>query len=222
MSGDDEGAVKVWDVRKQGCVAEYDEHADYIAALTTCEQHDEIVAVSGDGTVSVMDWRGKEIELSYQLDDEPLCVSIIKGGTRVVCGTQEGTLGIYSWAKWEDVSDRMLGHPASVDCIVKLGEDTVVTGSSDGMIRLVDILPHRIRGVLGEHEGFPVESLALSGESFGCGHQYDDLLIHEPPGDAEIVASCSHDKMIKFWNVKGLGNASVCFTDGKNDMGSLD
>jgi WD40 repeat protein len=162
-SGDDDGVVKVWDVRTQRCVAEYDEHADYVSTIRTCEQHNELVAASGDGTLSIMDWRNKKIELSYQLEDEPLSLAIIKRGTRVVCGTQEGALGIYTWGKWDDVTDRMLGHPASVDCIIKLGEDTVVTGSSDGFIRLVDILPHRIRGVLGEHQGFPIEALELSG-----------------------------------------------------------
>eukprot|EP00038_Savillea_parva_P003202 m.122323 g.122323 ORF g.122323 m.122323 type:complete len:313 (-) comp11103_c0_seq4:147-1085(-) len=189
-TGDDEGVVKVWDIRSQQCVAEYDEHADYIAQLTTTEHHAELLAASGDGTLSIMDWRSKDIELSYQLEDEPLCLTVIKGGSRVVCGTQEGTMGLYTWGKWEDVSDRMVGHPASVDCVVKLGEDTVATGSSDGMVRLVDIMPHRIRGVLGEHDGFPVEALALS-------------------GDGELLASCSHDQAIKFWNVKGLGDSSA-------------
>jgi len=64
----------------------------------------------------------------YQLEDEPLCVAIIKGGTKVVCGTQEGSLGIYAWGAWDDVQDRMLGHPTSVDTIVKLSEDTVCCG----------------------------------------------------------------------------------------------
>ena len=41
----------------------------------------------------------------------------------------------------------------------------VVTGASDGVIRLVDILPHRIRGVIGEHDGFPIEALELSGDA---------------------------------------------------------
>ena len=126
-TGDDSGTVKLWDLRTRGCVVEYEEHADFISGLATSEHRpDTLVASSGDGTLSVMEWRKKDgIELSYQLEDEPLCLAIVKGGSKVVCGTQEGTLGIYAWGAWEDVQDRMLGHPTSVDTITKLSEDTV-------------------------------------------------------------------------------------------------
>lgn len=54
------------------------------------------------------------------------------------------------------------GHPASVDALVAFDEDSVVTGSQDGLIRLISILPNRMLGVLGEHGDLPVESLAVS------------------------------------------------------------
>jgi WD repeat-containing protein 55 len=71
-------------------------------------------------------------------------------------GTQEGVLNIYNWDEWGDLNDRMLGrserviihvavcdwdvgvgagHPQSIDSIVKIDEDTIATGSSDGLIR---------------------------------------------------------------------------------------
>ncbi len=33
------------------------------------------------------------------------------------------------------MSDRFPGHPDSVEAILKIDEDTVLTGSSDGLIR---------------------------------------------------------------------------------------
>ena len=41
-------------------------------------------------------------------------------------------------------------------------EDTVLTGSQDGLIRVISILPNQMLGVVGEHGDFPVENLALS------------------------------------------------------------
>ncbi len=41
-------------------------------------------------------------------------------------------------------------------------EDTVLTGSQDGLIRIISILPNSMLGVVGEHGDFPVETLALS------------------------------------------------------------
>lgn len=49
-------------------------------------------------------------------------------------------------------------------------EDTVLTGSQDGLIRIISILPNRMLGVVGEHGDFPVEALALSHDR--CVHCY--------------------------------------------------
>lgn len=47
---------------------------------------------------------------------------------------------------------------------------------------MVEILPNKVIGVLGNHDGFPIERLGLS-------------------RDSSILGSCSHDSTIKFWNV---------------------
>ena len=36
-------------------------------------------------------------------------------------------------------------------------DDLILTGSSDGLIRLVNIQPHKLVGVLGDHGDFPVK-----------------------------------------------------------------
>merc|ERR1712217_606707 len=64
------------------------------------------------------------------------------------------------------MGDRIRGHPMSVDAMVKLTEDGILTGSSDGRIRTVAVhskeLGSSILGTLGEHSDSPIESLALS------------------------------------------------------------
>lgn len=35
----------------------------------------------------------------------------------------------------------------------------MVTGSSDGIVRVVSIQPNRVLGVLGDHDDFPVEGM---------------------------------------------------------------
>ena len=57
---------------------------------------------------------------------------------------QSGTVGIFSWGDFGDVSDRLLGHPESVDAMAAISEDVIVTGSSDGMIRVVGIHPNKV------------------------------------------------------------------------------
>ena len=56
----------------------------------------------------------------------------------------------------------------------------MLTGSSDGLVRAVQLLPNRLLGVLGGHDGFPVEALGWS-------------------AGRKMVGSISHDEYIRLW-----------------------
>ena len=70
----------------------------------------------------------------------------MKRGRKVVCGSQEGVLDIFDYSDIEDISDRFPGHPSSVDALLPLDDDIVMTGSSDGVIRIISILPNKMLG----------------------------------------------------------------------------
>merc|ERR1712232_258985 len=129
-----------------------------------------VCVTSGDGTFAAYDTRinGTKglIAMSDFLEDEYLSLAIVKDGKKVVCGSQTGPLAIFSWGDFGDMKDRIKGHPMSVDCMAKVSEDGILTGCSDGIIRVVSVhskkLGNGVIGVLGEHGDFPVECLAVS------------------------------------------------------------
>jgi len=88
---------------------------------------------------------------------------------------------------WGWPTDSFSGHPESIDAIIVLNDDMICTGSCDGLIRVVGIHPNKLLGVIGEHENFPIERLDLS-------------------PNKELLASCSHDNSIKFWNMSCFWN----------------
>lgn len=242
VTGDDSGAVRVWDPRMldnstnrsagsgsfptsdrlpQGCVASWKEHDDYVSAIQNTPDNEEttILATSADGTLSVYDLRmaaaaAKQPRASQKVpgmvrrsdfqDDELLSLCLIKNGRKVLCGTTEGVLAIFSFGCWGDVSDRFPGHPSSIDAILKVDEDTVLTGSSDGFIRVVSIQPDMLIGVLGDnHEGFPIEKL-----------QYSANQTH--------VGSVTHDNYIRLWDASVLReddqDLDGCDVDEEHDV----
>ncbi|THU50651.1 hypothetical protein C4D60_Mb06t22520 [Musa balbisiana] len=135
--------------------------------------------ISGDGTLSVCSLQKNKIQSQSEFsEDELLSLVIMKNGRKVICGTQTGTLLLYSWGHFKDCSDRFLGHPMSIDTLLKLDEDTLISGSEDGVIRLVGILPNRIIQPLAEHSEYPIERLAFS-------------------NDRKFLGSISHDQMLK-------------------------
>ncbi len=185
-SGGDDGSLKLWDIRTQACVHQFKEHDDYISDITCNADGSRLVTVGGDGRLAVYNvWQNKLVARSDILDDELLSVCIIKGGQKVLCGTQDGVLGIFSWGDFGDWNDRMVGHPESVQTMLKLDEDTVFTGSSDGLIRIVQILPHKLLGIIGDHDEFPVERIQYS-------------------YDKNYLCSCSHDNLLRFWDISFL------------------
>nr|CCA14958.1 conserved hypothetical protein [Albugo laibachii Nc14] len=185
-SGDDAGCIKLWDMRQHRRIVEWKEHTDYISNFACNDAQDHILATSGDGRLSAYDLRKHTLAgKSDELEDELLSVCIIKNGRKVVCGSQDGVLVIFSWDTWGDMSDRFPGHPDSVETMLKVDEDTILTGSCDGIIRIVQIFPNKLLGLLGDHEDFPVEVIKLS-------------------PNKQLLGSVSHVNKVHFWDTTFL------------------
>ncbi|KAH9474817.1 WD repeat-containing protein JIP5 [Psilocybe cubensis] len=122
-----------------------------------------------------MDIRSKKpepIAQSEDQEDELLSIVSIRGGSKFVVGTQLGILSIFNRSSgWGDCVDRIPGHPMSVDALCALPPDipgvdttsTILTGSSDGMVRAVQILPTKLLGVVADHGEWPIERISVGG-----------------------------------------------------------
>jgi hypothetical protein len=258
VTGDDEGVIRIWDVRTcgnasssapatafdncmslpKGCISSFHEHEDVISSFQVDAECHTLLAASSDGVLSVFDLRkgggdGKQAAIksgpaskmepvklhpdtvqgpfrlhrrSDNQEDELLSMCLMKRGKKVVCGTHQGVLNFWSWGTWGDISDRFPGHPLSIDALLKVDEDTLLTGSSDGVVRVLQIQPDQLLGVLGDHGGFPVEKLR-----FGTGKK--------------VVGSLSHDSLIRLWSASIFSDDNDDDDDNDDnddDMGGMD
>jgi len=162
----------------------FDAHHDYVSDITFASDDNKLLATSGDGTLSVFNLRRNKVHSQSEFsEDELLSVVIMKNGRKVVCGSQTGTLLLYSWGCFKDCSDRFIGlSPNSIDALLKLDEDRIITGSENGLISLVGILPNKIIKPIAEHSEYPVERLAFS-------------------HDRKFLGSIAHDQMLKLWDL---------------------
>jgi WD repeat-containing protein 55 len=126
---------------------------------------------------------------SDQAESELTSVLIVHGGAALLTGTQDGSLGFYQPEDCSELSGRFTGHPEAVECLWKIDEGTVLTGCSDGLIRVVSLHPNKILGVIGDHEDFPVEGLCAS-------------------RDGNLLGSFAHDEVVRLWDVSGCVGAS--------------
>ncbi|GJE93403.1 WD40 repeat-like protein [Phanerochaete sordida] len=196
-TGDDDGVVKLWDPRQPEAIRAYTHHFDFISDFLWLEDKKHLVCTSGDGTLSVLDVRSKKTEpfaQSEDQEDELLSVVAIKGGQKLVVGTQLGILSVFNRRSgYGDCVDRIPGHPHSIDALCTIpshypnAQSTILTGSSDGFLRAVQILPTKLIGVVADHGDFPVERIAI-----------------DRGGEGRWVASSGHDETLKLTDLKEI------------------
>jgi hypothetical protein len=77
-----------------------------------------------------------------------------------------------------------------VDALVAFDEDTLISGSSDGALRVLSLQPNKLLGIAGEYrDGTPVERLALG-------------------WDHRVAASTSHEAAVRLWDLACLHDDS--------------
>ncbi len=199
-TGDDDGCVKVWDSRQKDSVMSWKLHEDFVSGFCYHEDSKTLLSVAGDACLSVYDIRKQSNNVKSDAQEaELLSVACIKNGRKVVCGTDDGVMLFFSWGQWGDCSDRYPGHPESVDSILKIDESTVLTGSSDGLIRVLSIHPNKILGVIGNHEDFPVEGLQKS-------------------HNGTVLGSYSHDNIVRLWDISMFADDEDENLDGDDSI----
>ncbi|KIM41626.1 hypothetical protein M413DRAFT_71725 [Hebeloma cylindrosporum] len=247
-TGDDDGTVKLWDPRQRESVQTYTQHFDYISDFLWLYDKRQLVATSGDGTLSVMDVRSKKavpVAHSEDQEDELLSIVSIKGSSKFIVGTQLGILSVFNRSSgWGDCVDRIPGHPLSVDALCALPSglpnvdtaSTILTGSSDGYVRAVQILPTKLLGVVADHGEWPIERISIGGghgqlsldtkdsHSTKIGDKSMEVDQEEAFGanDAERrwwVGSVGHEEVLRLTDLEGFFRDNENNQDGKGRLG---
>ncbi|KHN32294.1 WD repeat-containing protein 55 [Glycine soja] len=140
----------------------------------------------------------------------------IKNGRKVVCGSQTGIILLYSWGCFKDCSDQFTDLSSnSIDAMLKLNEDRIITGSENRIINLVGILPNRVIQPIAEHSEYPVEGLAFSHDRKFLGSiAYDQML--------KIFLLCSYGTWIIYCKVQETKTNSSGVIDSDDDEMDLD
>jgi WD repeat-containing protein 55 len=179
--------------KNQGCVMKFDEHEGSIMDMKINDAGNMLLSASNDGHLGVFDLRmSKLYAMSDNFEEDLTSLVITKYQKKVLVATSEGTINVFSWDWFGDCNDRIVGHPGSIDTMIKYDEDTVITGSEDGLIRAVSVLPNKIVAILAdptdqdESEIFHIQKVALS-------------------HDKCLLASISLDDIVKIIDVSHLG-----------------
>ncbi|XP_031840230.1 WD repeat-containing protein 55 homolog [Nomia melanderi] len=185
-TGDDDGVVKLWDLRQAGNVPVFSikKMEDYVSSIITNREGKYLVCGSGDGSLTTFNILGKKLHVqSEEYDEELTCLGLFKNETKILVGTSKGKMYIYNWGEFGLHSDEFPSvTKKAINCMVPITENVVITGGEDGMLRATSLFPRNNLGIVGQHT-FCIEATDIN-------------------SDGTLIASSSHNNDIKFWNVQ--------------------
>ncbi|XP_026487768.1 WD repeat-containing protein 55 homolog isoform X1 [Vanessa tameamea] len=182
VTGDDCGTVKLWDMRKQNPIFSLKIGEDYISDMITNEAQKYLVCAGGDGMLTSIDLKGSKIYTSSeQYESELTCMGLFRSESKLLVGSSVGKFYLFNWKEFGLHSDEYVGQKHSIQCMIPITQNIVVSSGEDGILRAAHMFPQRQLGIVGQHS-LPVEALDIS-------------------HDGQYIASCSHDNDVKFWNI---------------------
>lgn len=194
-SADEDGEIKIWDLKSGKCVMDVHEQDETITNLKYESGSGLLLTSCYDGTLGVYDLKKpnhseqKVYAISDTVNEDLLGLELVKNNKFVLTSSNQGTLFIFKWDYWTDCVDIIRGHKASVDSILKIDENTVLTGGEDGYLRAVSVYPNQIIQIIGKHSEddqlFPIFKVAKS----RC---------------SQFIATTSNDSSIKFYEIQDL------------------
>ncbi|KAK7077269.1 WD domain repeat-containing protein 55 [Halocaridina rubra] len=188
-TGDDDGTVKLWDLRKKKSIFNFKCGEQTVYGLLGDKKY--LAASLCDGSLAGFNIRAKRLEAQSEMyNSELTSMALVRDNSRLVVGSGDGCMYIFNWGEFGFHIDRFAGHPGQINCSIPIGDRMLITGCEDGNIRAVHMYAHRYVGVVGQHKRFGVENMSVS-------------------FDADFLVSCAMDDVIRFWNINYLYDVEV-------------
>ncbi|XP_050077591.1 WD repeat-containing protein 55 homolog [Anopheles maculipalpis] len=183
-TGDDDGEVKLWDVRQRDAVFGLRPVEDFISCiLSNGQQQKYLLMTSGDGLLTTINIAQRKMYVQSEPYEEELnCMGTFKRESKLVVGTSKGNYYTFNWGQFAYHCDAFTGPKASANRMVPITEQIAVMAGEDGIIRAMHLVPGRVLGIVGQHS-MAIDTMDIS-------------------GSGELIATSSHDNDVRFWNIK--------------------
>ncbi|XP_052894658.1 WD repeat-containing protein 55 homolog [Anopheles moucheti] len=202
-TGDDDGTVKLWDLRQKDAVFSLRPVEDFISSiLANGVQQKFLLMTSGDGLLTTINIAQRKMYVQSEPYEEELnCLGTFKRESKLVVGTSKGNYYTFNWGQFAYHCDAFTGPKASANRMVPITEQIAVMAGEDGIIRAMHLVPGRVLGIVGQH-AMAIDTLDIS-------------------GSGELIATSSHDNDVRFWNIKYFEDFDGIKYNSKPDQRTL-
>ncbi|KAH1219935.1 WD repeat-containing protein 55 [Glycine max] len=170
LTGSPDCSILAIDVETGSTIARVDNaHESAVNRLINLTES-TVASGDDDGCIKVWDTRERSCCNSFNVHEDYISDITFASDAMKLLATSD---------RFTDLSSN------SIDAMLKLDEDRIITGSENGIINLVGILPNRVIQPIAEHSEYPVECLAFS-------------------HDRKFLGSIAHDQMLKLWDLDNI------------------
>lgn len=135
-SGDDEGSVKLWDVRANKCVMEDRGFDDYVSDFFIDPEERTLVAASGEGVIQSFNLRSRKQDVMSEVyEGEITSFGLVHHDSKMVAGCGDGKLYMFNLDRYGLHTADFGGHPDAINDLVAVTDNIVITACEDGTIR---------------------------------------------------------------------------------------
>lgn len=177
--------VRLWDLRlpQDKAILSVKKNNDFISDIITNEDKQYLACSCGDGSLTTIDLKNRQFHMqSEEYEEEFTCLGLFRSETKLLAGSSKGKLYLFNWNEFGYHSDMFPNVKTTINTMIPITEDIVVTACEDGNLRATQLFPHKNLGIVGQH-GLSIESIDIS-------------------NNGEFIASASLENDVKFWNIK--------------------
>ncbi|PAA51447.1 hypothetical protein BOX15_Mlig025974g2 [Macrostomum lignano] len=142
-----------------------------------------VLAACEDGTLTTVSLNKRKVLMKSEFFGQPLtCVWPMKGGSKVVAGTESGSLLLFNKGELANISDKssVLEAAGGIEAACPVGPDILVCACSDSRLHAVSVLPHARLDCLGRQPSDTAACLRVAADPTGA------LLASASPESAQI------------------------------------
>ena len=198
--GDSNGKIKIYDIRLNKIIKNYEEQSEEITDIVYSEiKENYILSSSIDGTLAVYDIRQKKIyALSDCIEEEINKLQIMKNSNKILAATSEGYIEIFNWGWFGDFKDRIKGHPQSVLCMDKYDENLIISGCEDGGVRICSVYPKGVRGIICDKDKVNIPNEIFNEVNCVCVSK-----------DKCFICSCCNISFVKIYDCRNVDFSKI-------------
>lgn len=143
FSGSADGSVKIWDTHGKMCIGSNNVHRNWVSCMDVNKENNTVISGSYDRTISITDIESVKAsgnDCKYRLlcgHTGPItCVRVHPRG--VLSSSTDSTVCLWDPRSRKEAMT-LKGHLSAVTCIEHRGDNAVVSGGKDFMVKLWDL-----------------------------------------------------------------------------------